>query len=82
MADVLCVKCRDMDTETFWVLVRHGRLAATADPHAICFLRNDDGEGGSLLEPVCQFHKGECVTTVVPYDDGIGEYMVQEVMGS
>lgn len=84
MADITCSKCGSISDETHRRLVQSGRIDPGADrcPPAICFLRNDGGEGGSWLEPVCGFHRGECVLTVVSLEDGMGEYSVQVVMGS
>lgn len=62
---------------------------------AAAFLRNDktwhpehdpDGKGGNdgygwtYLLPVCRAHIGECLTTVVSLEEGIGQYLSQTVL--
>lgn len=84
MADLICSDCDSISDETHRRLVQSGRIDPAADrrQRAVCFLRNESADGGSWLEPVCGLHRGECVLTVVSLEEGMGEYSVQEVMGS
>lgn len=84
MADLICSSCDLISDQTYQNLVASGRIPVNAKrrPRAVCFLRNETQGDGSRLDPVCGFHRGGCVLTVVSLEEGMGEYSVQEVMGS
>ena len=83
IACTVCAICLQLEDRTWESLVEAGLIKDQIRyPEATCFLANQREWDSDEIElmPVCNYHKGECVDTVVPLEDGMEDYLVQEVM--